>query len=390
MADEQYAWLDKEAAEKLLRGEPVDPADGRPCQDAERLAAALGDAARTALPATGELPGEAAALAAFRAAPRRNAATARSARGEDEGHETAVLAPVHIGRAASGTGGGAADPRGDRTFRWSRPLRFGLVASLACCAIGGVAVAAGSGMLPAPFGRHTPSPATSVSAAASPEELGADVMPDEETSAPPPPGTPSPDTPPPGSDTGTGKDRNDTARPGGSAPQGGRGGQGGDGATGSDRTDGSRSGDVTGPGDTGSDDGDDAPDPGKGTGRSGGNDGSGAGTWYAKTLKACRDYRDGKLDDDRRTRLETLAKGARNLDRFCDRLLDGKAGQGDDKSGDPADGDDDQGGDASGPLPSIRFSESPGPSTAAIAPAPEPSGSAVADAPWATAGAAAR
>lgn len=69
MADEQYAWLDKEAAEKLLRGEPVDPADGRPCQDAERLAAALGDAARTALPATGELPGEAAALAAFRAAP---------------------------------------------------------------------------------------------------------------------------------------------------------------------------------------------------------------------------------------------------------------------------------------------------------------------------------
>ncbi|MGW1184088.1 hypothetical protein ACWD7Y_11815 [Streptomyces drozdowiczii] len=388
MADEQYAWLDKEAAEKLLRGEPVDPADGRPRQDAERLAAALGDAARTALPATGELPGEAAALAAFRAAPRRTAAPARSAHGEGEGHETAVLAPVHIGRAASSTGGGAADPRGDRTFRWSRPLRFGLVASLACCAIGGVAVAAGSGMLPAPFGRHTPSPATSVSAAASPEELGADVMPDEETSAPPPPGTPSPDTPPPGSDTGTGKDEDDTARPGGSAPQGSQGGKG-DGTTGTDRTDGSRSGDGTGSGDTGSDDGDGASDPGKGTGSSGGNDGSGAGTWYAKTLKACRDYRDGKLDDDRRTRLETLAKGARNLDRFCDRLLDGKAGQGDDKSGDPADGDDDQGGDASGPLPSIRFSESPGPSTAAIAPAPEPSGS-VADAPWATAGAAAR
>ncbi|MYS38376.1 hypothetical protein K388_00804 [Streptomyces sp. KhCrAH-43] len=396
MADEQYAWLDKEAAEKLLRGEPVDPADGRPCQDAERLAAALGDAARTALPATAELPGEAAALAAFRAAPRRAAAPAPSAHGEGEGPETAVLAPVHIGRAASGTGGGAADPRGDRTFRWSRPLRFGLVASLACCAIGGVAVAAGSGMLPAPFGRHTPSPATSVSAAASPEELGADVMPDEETSAPPPPGTPSPDAPPPGGDPGTGKDDDDTARPGAGAPQGGRGGRS-DGPTGTHPTGGSRSGDGTGSGGTGSDEGGGAADPGKGTGGSGDNDGSGAGTWYAKTLKACRDYRDGKLDDDRRTRLENLAKGARNLDRFCDRLLDGKGGQGDGRggqgdgwSGDPGDGADDKGGDASGPLPSIRFSESPGPSTAALAPAPQPSGSAVADDPWSTAAVAAR
>ncbi|NEC69074.1 hypothetical protein G3I41_31500, partial [Streptomyces sp. SID9727] len=67
MADEQDAWLDKEAAEKLLRGEPVDPAEGRPRQDAERLATALDAVARTARPATGPLPGEAAALAAFRA-----------------------------------------------------------------------------------------------------------------------------------------------------------------------------------------------------------------------------------------------------------------------------------------------------------------------------------
>ncbi|MGC5411446.1 hypothetical protein ACPXCX_48425, partial [Streptomyces sp. DT225] len=181
MADEQYAWLDKEAAEKLLRGEPVDPAEGRPRQDAERLATALDAVARTARPATGQLPGEAAALAAFRAAPRRlRTAGATAAQGDDAG--TAVLPPVHIGRAAG--------PRGDRPFRWSRPLRFGLAASLACCAIGGAAVAAGSGVLPDPFGRHTPSPATSVSAAESPEELGTDVVPDEETSAPPPPGAP--------------------------------------------------------------------------------------------------------------------------------------------------------------------------------------------------------
>ncbi|MYW09030.1 hypothetical protein GT034_11815, partial [Streptomyces sp. SID2563] len=133
---------------------------------------------------------EAAALAAFRAAPRSPRTAGITAAHEDEA-ETAMLAPVHIGRAAS-------PKRADRPFRWSRPLRFGLVASLACCAIGGVAVAAGSGMLPGPFGRHTPSPATSVSAAESPEELGTDVLPDEETSAPPPPGTPTPDAPPPG------------------------------------------------------------------------------------------------------------------------------------------------------------------------------------------------
>ena len=376
MADEQYAWLDKEAAEKLLRGEPVDPADGRPCQDAERLAAALGDVARTALPATGELPGEAAALAAFRAAPRRAVAPAPAAHDEDP--ETAVLASVHIGRAASGAGGGSVGPRGDRPFRWSRPLRFGLAASLACCAIGGVAVAAGSGMLPGPFGRHTPSPATSVSAAESPEfPKEADAVPGEETSAPPPPGSPSPDAPPPGS--GTGEDK-DTARPDGSAPQGGRSGED-DGTTGTGPTGATRSG-GTDSGDNGSDRGDDAPDPDKGNGRSG-DDGGAGGDWYAKTLKACRDYREGKLDDERRTRLEALAKGARNLDRFCDRLLDGEGARGDDTNGESG-----QGGDASGPLPAIRFTESPGPSAAAIAPDPSPTASA--EKPRPTAGTAAR
>ncbi|UZK54750.1 hypothetical protein NEH16_11930 [Streptomyces drozdowiczii] len=354
MADEQYAWLDKEAAEKLLRGEPVDPAEGRPCQDAERLAAALDAVARTARPATGELPGEAAALAAFRAAPRRpRTAGATAAHGDDA--DTAVLPPVHIGRAAG-------PERGERPFRWSRPLRFGLVASLACCAIGGVAVAAGSGMLPGPFSRHTPSPATSVSAAESPEELGTDVLPDEETSAPPPPGTPTPEAPAPGGSTGTGpgpgSGGQDTARPGGGPSHDGRSGK--DDGTGTDRTGGSRTGGGTHPGDGDSDD--DGEDPSKGNGHSGGDP---SGSWYAKTLQACRDYRDGTLDADRRTRLEALAKGARNLDRFCDRLLaaeDGKHGGGA--------GDAEQGGGASAPLPAIRFTESPGPSTAAVAPEP--------------------
>ncbi|MFJ7626267.1 hypothetical protein ACIQZN_07235 [Streptomyces sp. NPDC097595] len=362
MADEQYAWLDKEAAEKLLRGEPVDPAEGRPRQDAERLAAALDAVARTARPAAGELPGEAAALAAFRAAPRRPrtagagaGAGASAAHGDDA--DTAVLAPVHIGRAAGPEHGG-------RPFRWSRPLRFGLVASLACCALGGVAVAAGSGMLPGPFSRHTPAPATSVSAAESPEELGSDVLPDEETSAPPQPGTPTPDAPPPGGRTGADSDSDsgdqDTARPGGGASHDDRSGK--DDGTGTDRTGGSRTGGGTDPGDGGSDDDGGNEDPGKGDGHSGDDT---SGSWYAKTLQACRDYRDGTLDADRRTRLEALAKGARNLDRFCDRLLDAEDG----KHGGGA-GDAEQGGDASAPLPAIRFTESPGPSTAAVAPDP--------------------
>ncbi|MFF7336103.1 hypothetical protein ACFZAT_02075 [Streptomyces sp. NPDC008163] len=363
MADEQYAWLDKEAAEKLLRGEPVDPAEGRPRQDAERLAAALDAVARTARPAAGELPGEAAALAAFRVAPRR-ARTAGAATVHGDDTDTTVLPPVRIGRAAG-------PERDGRPFRWSRPLRFGLAASLACCAIGGVAVAAGSGMLPGPFSRHTPSPATSVSAAESPEELGTDVLPDDETSAPPRPGTPTPDAPPPGGRTGAGPDSGDqdTARPGGGASHDDPGGK--DDGTGTDRTGGSRTGGGTDPGDGGSDDDGGSEDPSKGNGHSGDDS---SGSWYAKTLQACRDYRDGTLDADRRTRLEALAKGARNLDRFCDRLLaaeDGKHGSGA--------GDAEQGGDASAPLPAIRFTESPAPSTAGIAPDPEPTESATED-----------
>ncbi|TRV75007.1 hypothetical protein FKN01_22755 [Streptomyces sp. 130] len=381
MADEQDAWLDKEAAEKLLRGEPVDPAEGRPRQDAERLATALDAAARTARPATRELPGEAAALAAFRAAPRRPR-TAGDAAAHGGDADTAVLAPVRIGRAAG-------PERGDRPFRWSRPLRFGLAASLACCAIGGVAVAAGSGMLPGPFGRHTPAPATSVSAAESPEELGTDVVPGEGTSASPPPGAPTPDAPAPGGRTdadagseadagsGSGSGAEDSARPGGGASHDDPDGRGD--ATGAGRAGGSRTGGGTDPGDGASGDSGDG-DPAQGDDRSGDN---ASGSWYAKTLQACRDYRDGTLDADRRTRLEALAKGARNLDRFCDRLLAAEEGE-------HGAGDTGQGGGASAPLPSVRFTESPGgPSTAAIAPDPEPTDTAT-EAPGPAASAAAR
>lgn len=388
MADEQHEWLDKEAAEKMLRREPVDPSDGRARHEAERLAAALDAAARSARPAAGELPGEAAALAAFRAARGPDSRTAavsapagqvRAVRSADAdgSAESGMLAPVHIRPAGSGTPAGAADSPGPRRLRWSRPIRFGLVASLACCAIGGVAVAAGTGMLPGPFGRHAPPPATSVSAAASPEELGSGLTGDDETLAPPsgPPreGSASPDAPRSGPTAGPESGRPDD---GGRTTDEGPTGDSTDGAGGS------RSGGEDGPtAGTGAPKGSAGQD---GDGTSGdtdedtGDTGDKSSAWYAKTLKACRAYRAGKLDDDERSRLEALAKGARNLDRFCDRLLDqadgkngeGNNGAGDDGDGQSGDGDGDPAGSGgssggSGTLPSIGFSTaSPKPSTA--------------------------
>ncbi|MER5300503.1 sugar transferase, partial [Streptomyces lasiicapitis] len=99
MADEHYKWLDRDAAERLLRGERLDGIGDHEREQAERLTAALVALRAPASPAparqaelpggaalpqgaerTGkavrshgadcaaELPGEAAALAAFRAA----------------------------------------------------------------------------------------------------------------------------------------------------------------------------------------------------------------------------------------------------------------------------------------------------------------------------------
>ncbi|SCE03491.1 hypothetical protein GA0115253_1027615, partial [Streptomyces sp. Termitarium-T10T-6] len=44
MADEHYEWLDKDAAERLLRGEPVVPVGDEARTEAFRLAEALGAA----------------------------------------------------------------------------------------------------------------------------------------------------------------------------------------------------------------------------------------------------------------------------------------------------------------------------------------------------------
>ncbi|MET9430892.1 hypothetical protein [Streptomyces sp. NPDC003036] len=166
MADERDEWLDQDAAERLLRGEPVDPVDDHAREQARRLTAAL-EAVRAEMTAPAPpaaLPGEEAALAAF-----REARAAKSA-----GTSAALSSP-----SAKGAGGDlgavrlrAAPPRDQVRGRWTRPLRWGLAASVAGLAVGGVAVAASTGVLPVLGDDHEPLPASSsASAAATPGPL---------------------------------------------------------------------------------------------------------------------------------------------------------------------------------------------------------------------------
>ncbi|MFG3546875.1 hypothetical protein [Streptomyces sp. NPDC047725] len=159
MADEQDRWLDRETAEILLRGEPLEAVDPVVRQRAERLAGTLDALAAHPARTGGELPGEAAALAAFR--------TARADRAQ-----VPAGAPARSGRLGSDAGLVRLGTRGDgaRRPRWGRSLRLGLAAALTAGMVGGVAVAAGTGVLPTPFGGDGPdAPAASVSAAATPD-----------------------------------------------------------------------------------------------------------------------------------------------------------------------------------------------------------------------------
>ncbi|MGW7077137.1 hypothetical protein [Streptomyces sp. NPDC054866] len=283
MADEDYRWLDRDAAERLLSGESIDGTtidgtgidgtDHHAREQAARLAKALAalaadERAGSVVPAdlSSELPGEAAALAAFREArgTKARAASTRVGAGET----------VRIGRSA-------APPR---PARWARPLRYGLAAVLAGCMVGGVAVAAGTGVLPSPFGdRDQPGPAASASSVASPEPLASpsegesdtpDVKPDDVTTTPDDPSRepgssapPQESAPPDGASKGT----PGTKQPGSGDPQ---------------RDD-------------------EAKD------------------WYRRVVSACRDYRSGELQGEKRRRLEEAAKGSRRVTEFCGRVLDG-------------------------------------------------------------------
>lgn len=294
MADERYEWLDKEAAERLLRGEPVEAADEHARRQAAQLSRALHRAGRARFEDDGEMPGEAAAMAAFRKARADSAAPAGDALG------TVRLA----GRPV-------------RTLRFGRPVRFGIAAAVAGCAIGGVAVAAGTGILPTPFGGGgNPLPASSVSAAATPGPLVSETPTDGGALTPPQtPGETSepPVTPPTSEETGT--------EPGG---------------------------------ESGSTTGEPSDDPGS---HGGGSDGSYRERnrdLFRKSVEACRDYRSGRIAPERKQRLEAVAKGPERVERFCDRLLgggsqdSGAGGSDGDDSGGRGDNNDDEGGDGKG------------------------------------------
>ncbi|WP_329040151.1 hypothetical protein OHT61_20065 [Streptomyces sp. NBC_00178] len=310
MADEQHGWLDADAAEELLRGACVGSVDDHGGTALPQLEEAL-RAIRTPAPAGGELPGEAAAMAAFRkASGSGERAAARSA---------GAPHTVRIGAAP------AASPRRPR---WTRPVRFCLAVSLAGCALGGVAFAGGAGMLPAPFGSHgAPVPAVSVSAAASPEEMGEEA-PEAERSVPPPSAVPeAPGTPPPSKKPGGAEERPADGVP--PSPSGG--------------------GAPPAPQDGGRDrsrDDDGAREPADGRDAPGG----AAGGVFAKSVRACREYRADALSKDQERRLLELADGERNLDRFCDRVL-----AADGRTGGKAGGGQGLGDDAGGPFPPVSF-----------------------------------
>ncbi|MFD9031238.1 hypothetical protein ACFVZW_08825 [Streptomyces sp. NPDC059567] len=267
MPDERNPGLHQAAAPRLLRGEPVDAVDDHVREQAERLAEALASARSLPLaaPADAELPGEEAALAAFRkATAERSLATSPALFAPD----AAELGGVRLGRVPAAR-------------QWGRSLRYGLAAAVAAVAVGGVAVASGTGMLPFDD-RDRPAPAGSVSAVEIPEPV-ASGSPDEGF------GTGMPSAPP------TAEDRTPGASPSLSTPP-----------------------TTPGSGGTGGED-DATPEPGKTTDPAD-RDRDGLS---AKIVKACQDFRAGRLDDSSHRRLADSVRKGETLRRYCDRILAG-------------------------------------------------------------------
>ncbi|MEU1225136.1 hypothetical protein [Streptomyces sp. NPDC005828] len=282
MADERYQWLDQEAAERLLRGEPVEAVDDRARAEAQRLAEALGTARAPALPpaARTELPGEAAALAAFRKATAERAAAASAA-------SVPVSASASAGRTAGvELGRIRLAPVTAPARRWGRSVRYGLAAAVAAVTVGGVAVAAGTGVLPL----VGPAPASSVTAGETTDPL---VSTD--------PGIrQDPETPP--------------TRPGGGDPTPGSSPSADSGSTAPTPRVPDGLGTATA--------GPDTPKPGRSNG-SGDSGGTGSTTGREKALQACREYRTGKLDAAGLQKLQNTLRGGDTLRGYCDRILSG-------------------------------------------------------------------
>ena len=289
MADEQHKWLTRETAERPLRGESREAVAASGRDQAEQLGKALGALSAEAAPAAGELPGEQAALAAFRKA-REAAEAERTAAALGDG------TPGKNSRTARGSDGGLVRigtqaRTGIRSGRprWARPVRLALAAAVAAGTLGGVAVAAGSGVLQLPFHRE-PGPAASVSAQNSGEPLT---------------------SPSPRSSQGT--------APGSGTPSAGTSGSAG--------ADPSRN--AAGRGKD--------KDKGKGAKPGSGDPSGNAGTWWKGAAAACRDIRDGReLGLDRRRVLEGLAGGSARVAKYCKAVLeaDQSASGGKGESGD--------------------------------------------------------
>lgn len=261
MAHERETWLDHGVAELLLRGRPVGTTGEHAQAQADRLARALEEAVPVAYADSAELPGEAAALAAFRQSVGTAAgpAGARSWDADDAGIGTVRLAP---GR------------RGIRLPSVGRPLRLGMAAAMAGCALSGVA--AGAGFLYAPSaGESPPQPSNSISDALTPAPLVSESP------------SSSLNTPPLTSDPGAGRDSDS---PGASS----------DAMTG-DPVDKSRKSQGTGNG-----------------WKKGGGE-----KWYAKLVQACQEYRNGTISAGKRKLLEDAAKGPQGVNRLCNQLLSG-------------------------------------------------------------------
>jgi hypothetical protein len=263
----------------LLRGESLEAVDEAARDQAERLAKTLDSLTVEPAPTSGGLPGEEAALAAFR--------KVRAERADDS------VSPPARGRHQAGAGSadaglvriGTPEERSGRPRR-RRPAHLGLAAVLAVGMVGGVAAAAGIGVLPH-LGDGEPEPAASVSATTPDSSLVSPSTPAPGV-APSPKGSPS---------SGTGS--RDTAR-------------GGTGA---------------------------APDKSsQGLGVRPRGDWNGAAS-------ACRDMRAGKkLDPARKRSLEAAAGGTSQVWKYCKGVLSDAGTQG----GDPKSAPDVRKGDGKG------------------------------------------
>lgn len=164
MADEQHRWLDRDTAERLLSGLPPEAADPAAREQAERLARTLGALAPPPLTCE-ELPGEAAALAAFRKArEEREARFETAGAGRAAGTRTLEAGLVRLGGSRPDATATVRRPR------WTRPVRLALAAAMAAGMVGGAAALAGTGAFPGPVGDPGSDPAASVTASATPGE----------------------------------------------------------------------------------------------------------------------------------------------------------------------------------------------------------------------------